>query len=174
MRSDRSLEESAQPNPSSGQVLVVGLGNPILGDDGAGWRVAEEVLSRLEGSEKDIIVERLSVGGLALMEHMLGYDRVIVVDAMSVGEGEPGSLLCLPLNALPDHSTGHTTSAHDTSLQNALRVASDMGFNVPSEIWVVGILAEQTDVFSEELSPPIEAVVPEAADTVMRLILDGA
>jgi hydrogenase maturation protease len=161
---------------SHSQILVVGLGNPILGDDGAGWRVAEEVLSRLEGTElqPDVAVEQLSVGGLALMERLLGYARVIIVDAIKIGDGGIGNLLCIPLSDLPDHSSRHTSSAHDTSLQNALRVASEMGFNVPSEVWVVGISAEQTEVFSEQLSPPVEAAIPEAADIVMRLVLDGA
>ncbi len=44
---------------------------------------------------------------------------------------------------------------------------------MPSEVWVVGIQAEQTDRFSEELSPEVAAAIPEAADTVIRLILDG-
>jgi hydrogenase maturation protease len=158
--------------------LVVGLGNPILGDDGAGWRVAETVLSLLQAephpTHQNVVVEQLSVGGLALMERMLGFKRAIVIDAIQIGEGTTGNLSCLPLNSLPDHSTGHTTSAHDTSLQNALKVAEEMGLNVPNEVWVVGIKAEHTNEFSEQLSPPVEAAIPEAADVVLRLLADGA
>jgi Ni,Fe-hydrogenase maturation factor len=53
-------------------------------------------------------------------------------------------------------------------------VAEEMGFNVPTDTWVVGITAEHTEVFSEQLSPLVEAAIPEAADTVIRLVLDGA
>ncbi len=161
------------------KTLVVGLGNPILGDDGVGWRVADEALRRLESLESrpdllNVVVERLSVGGLGLMECMVGYGKAIVIDAITTREGTPGDLTCFPLSVLPDHSAGHTTSAHDTSLQNALKVASKMGFNVPTRVWIVAIEARQTLDFSEQLTAPVEATVPRAADAVLELLLNGA
>lgn len=174
----RQAEFQERPAIDHAEVIVVGLGNPILGDDGVGWRVADQVLESLKIQNpplrQNVVVEQLSVGGLALMERMLDFNRAIIIDAVRIGGSTAGNLLCLPLSALPDHSTGHTTSAHDTSLQNALKLAQEMGFNVPTEVWVVGIDAERTDEFSEKLSPPVEAAIPGAADIVMRLILNGA
>ena len=178
---ERKSEARSSVPPEGGQVtepgatLVIGLGNPILGDDGVGWRVAEEVQARLQvlGNGQNARVERFSAGGLALMERMLGYPRAIVIDAISTGEGTAGNLSCLPLRALPDYSAGHTSSAHDTSLNNALKVARLMGLAVPAEVWVVGIEIHRVGEFSERLSPPVEAAVLEAADKVMAL-LDGA
>jgi hydrogenase maturation protease len=173
--------ESREPHATDrDKTLVVGLGNPILGDDGVGWRVAEEVLCRLESPDHnksdrlDVVVERLSVGGLGLMERMVGFGKAIVIDSITTREGTPGDLSCFPLSALPDHSAGHTTSAHDTSLQNALKVAQEMGFNIPEEVWVVAIEARQTLDFSERLTAPVEATVPRAADAVLELLLNGA
>lgn len=159
-------------SPADEPALVVGLGNPILGDDGVGWRVAEEVLFRLEGMDAPlgVVVERLSVGGLGLMERMIGYDQAIIIDAITSGEGTPGDISLIPLRALPDHSAGHTTSAHDTSLQNALKVAQEMGFNVPEEVWIVAIEARRTDEFSELLTTQVEAAIPQAADLVLELL----
>jgi hydrogenase maturation protease len=177
-----SIREAESRKPQAidhDKTLVVGLGNPILGDDGVGWRVADEVLCRLENLDSrpdllNVVVERLSVGGLGLMERMVGYGKAIVVDAITTREGTVGDLSCLPLSALPDHSAGHTTSAHDTSLQNALKVASEMGFNVPRQVWVVAIEVHRTLEFSERLSAPVEATVPRAADAVLELLLNGA
>jgi hydrogenase maturation protease len=173
----RQAELQERPAIDHAEIIVVGLGNPILGDDGVGWRVAEQVLASLKANNPslcpNVVVELLSVGGLALMERMLDFKRAIVIDAVRIGEGTAGNLLCLPLSALPDHSTGHTTSAHDTSLQNALMLAQEMGFNVPEEVWVVGVEAKDTLEFSEQLSPAVEAAVPEATDTVLRLLLNG-
>jgi len=172
--------ESREPHATDrDKTLVVGLGNPILGDDGVGWRVAEEVLCRLESpvhksDRLDVVVERLSVGGLGLMERMVGFGKAIVIDSITTREGTPGDLSCFPLSALPDHSAGHTTSAHDTSLQNALKIAQEMGFNIPEEVWVVAIEARQTLDFSERLTAPVEATVPRAADAVLELLLNGA
>ena len=174
-----TIRESESREPlDHADTLVVGLGNPILGDDGAGWRVAEEVLALLKAEDppihQNVVVERLSVGGLGLMERMLDFKRAIIIDAVRIGGSTAGNLLCLPLSALPDHSAGHTTSAHDTSLQNALKLAQEMGFNVPMEVWVVGIDAERTEEFSDQLSPPVEAAIPGAADIVLRLLLNSA
>ena len=163
-------------SPADEPTLVIGLGNPILGDDGVGWRVAEEVLARLESLEfsRGVVVERLSVGGLGLMERMIGYARAIVIDAISTGERDEGSLTQFPLSVLQDRSAGHTTSAHDTSLQNALKIAEEMDFNVPKEVWIVAIEARRTDVFTEQLTPPIEAAVPRATELVLDILQNGA
>ena len=162
-------------SPADEPTLVIGLGNPILGDDGVGWHVAEDVHSRLENSAiaQHVVIERLSVGGLGLMERMIGYGRAIVIDAISTGDQLEGSLSYFPLSVLPDYSAGHTTSAHDTSLQNALKIAEEMDFNVPKEIWIVAIEARRTNVFSDVLSPPIEDAVPRAADLVLALLHNG-
>jgi hydrogenase maturation protease len=158
---------------------VVGLGNPILGDDGVGWRVAEEVLSRLEALDPrpdppKVVVERLSVGGLALMERMAGCARAIIVDSITTGEGTIGSLTCLPLSALPDQSAGHLASVHDTTLQNALSVGREMRLDLPSEIWVVVIRAVEVRDFSEKLSPAVQDAIPAAVDVVLDLITSGS
>ena len=175
MNPTSALAEQSRARDSTALTLVVGLGNPILGDDGVGWRVAQEVRTRLAGpSSAQVNVECLSVGGLGLMEQMVGYERAIIVDAINTGEGSEGDLSSFPLAALPDHSLGHTTSAHDTSLQNALNVAQEMDFNVPQDVWVVGIEARRTDEFTEQLSSQVEAAVPHAVELVLGLLQIGA
>ena len=65
------------------KTLIVGLGNPILGDDGIGWKVAEEMEKHLtEGAPVEVMC--LSLGGISLMEHLIGYDHVILVDAFEM------------------------------------------------------------------------------------------
>ncbi|HMZ07522.1 MAG TPA: hydrogenase maturation protease, partial [Anaerolineales bacterium] len=63
------------------KTLIVGLGNPILGDDGVGWKVVEEIKKQTPSSQGDVDVICLSLGGLALMEHLIGYQRAILVDS---------------------------------------------------------------------------------------------
>jgi Ni,Fe-hydrogenase maturation factor len=58
---------------------VIGLGNPILGDDGVGWRVVEAMRGRLDDEAVDVLC--LSVGGVSLMEQLVGCDRALLVDA---------------------------------------------------------------------------------------------
>jgi hydrogenase maturation protease len=147
------------------KTIIIGLGNPLLGDDGVGWRVTELVRKLC-----DVEVDRLSVGGLSLMERLVGYDRAILIDAITTGKQPPGSVSLYKLEDLPDLSAGHTGSAHDTSLQNALKLGQSMSVQLPTEVVVVGIEAQSVYEFSEVLSPPVAAAIPQAVQMVMELL----
>lgn len=156
------------------KTLIVGLGNPLLGDDGIGWVIAGQVQRRIDhnasSANGSIEVTRLSVGGLSLMEHLIGYDKAILIDAINTGQGQLGNVLHFPLERLPNQALGHLCSAHDTTLQNALEVGRRLGAHLPGQIIVVGIEADQVYEFSEELSPPVAASIPGAVEVVLDLI----
>lgn len=113
----------------------------------------------------------LSLGGLSLMEHMEGYSDVIVVDSILTKTRPQGTIYSLALSSLPDYSAGHTTAIHDTSLANALKVGRQMGMVLPEDVWVVAVEAAYVYDFSEELSPPVEAAVPEAVEIVLEMLV---
>ena len=155
-------------HPSS--ILVLGLGNPILGDDGVGWRVAEEVRSALSAHSQAVEIDCASLGGLSLMERMLGYERVILIDAIETGNSPVGHVSIFPLGDLSNPTAGHTGSAHDTSLSTALRTAEAMGQSTPRQIDVVAIEVTQSFDFSEALSPNVETAVSIATRKVMEAL----
>jgi hydrogenase maturation protease len=147
------------------KTIIIGLGNPLLGDDSVGWRVAEQVRELCE-----VDLDCLSVGGLSLMERLVGYDRAVLIDAITTGKQPTGSVSLYKLEELPDLSAGHTGSTHDTSLQNALKLGQSMGVQLPTEVVVVGIEAQSVYEFSEVLSPPVAAAIPQAVQMVMELL----
>jgi hydrogenase maturation protease len=148
------------------KTLVIGLGNPILGDDGVGWHVANQILNY----NLPITVECCSVGGLSLMEQMIGYEQVILIDAITTGRAPTGTVTSFPLESIPDGFDGHLSSPHDTSLQMALRVGDSMGANLPDQVTVIAIEAHNLYEFSEQLTPPVAAAVPEAVRMVMDIV----
>ena len=151
------------------KTIVIGLGNPILGDDGVGWRVVGEIQMHLPASPL-IDFECLSLGGIGLMEHLIGYDRAILIDAF-VSEAEAvGSILVRHLNDLPNYSAFHITSAHDTSLQSAIQLGQTMGAQLPAEVIVIGIATRQIHEFGETLSAPVAEALPEAARLALKLL----
>lgn len=150
------------------KTMVIGLGNPILGDDGVGWKVAEEVRKQLP-CDLSVSVDCLSVGGISLMEHLIGYDRAILIDAFALEE-PIGSILVLKLSDLPNYSAFHTTNTHDTSLQNAIELGRSMGAPLPNEVDIVGIATHRIYDFGEELSPPVAEAVSFAARVVIDLV----
>jgi hydrogenase maturation protease len=157
--------------------LVIGLGNPILGDDGVGWKVAQVVEDQLrdEGwlEQNQIEFEYLSLGGLSLMERMEGYLDVIVVDSILTGSKPNGTIYSLPLSALPNLSAGHTTAIHDASLATALDVGRKMDLVLPDDVWVVAVEAEYVFDFTEEMSPEVEKAVPGAVKVVKEILQKG-
>lgn len=159
------------------KTIIIGLGNPILGDDGVGWKVADEVrkqlitspASRLRGQGNQIDIDFLSLGGISLMEHLIGYERAILIDALASNQ-EPGSIVVSELSAMPDYSAFHTTSAHDTSLKNALNLGKAMDADLPERVTVVGIATNHILDFSEELSMPVAQAVSKAVQIVIELL----
>jgi len=150
------------------KTLIVGLGNPTLGDDGVGWKVVKEVCKSLP-EDLRVQVNCLTLGGMGLMEHLIGYDYAILVDAFAT-DAPVGSISVLKLSQLPNYSAYHITSAHDTSLLQAIEKGRKMGAHLPSDVMVVGIATEHIHEFSEELSLSVGQVVPCVVKIVLEIL----
>jgi hydrogenase maturation protease len=152
------------------KTLVLGIGNPILGDDGVGWKVAEQVQLKIQKLAPMVEVDFASLGGLSLMERLLGYSHLVLLDSMETGDVPKGTVKVFPLIELQNPMAGHSASAHDASLITALQAAQELGADVPTRIDVVSIEARMTYDFSEELSPEIAAAVPVAVQEAIKLL----
>jgi len=160
-----------QLQTSDMKTLIVGLGNPILGDDGVGWKVAKQ-LNDIIDPDSAVEIDCASLGGLSLMERMLGYQRVIVIDSMETGRSPAGCVKVFPLAALENPYAGHSASTHDASLMTALQAAQSIGAEVPSRVDVVAIEAKKVYDFSDDLSPEVEKAIPLATKEVLKLLDD--
>jgi hydrogenase maturation protease len=148
--------------------LVIGLGNPMLGDDGVGWRIAREVERRIQ--RPDIEVDCVALGGLSLMERMIGYSRVVLTDAVITRTRPTGSVLTLSLDDLVGGVATHSGSTHDVSLVTALEIGRTVGADLPEEIVIIGVETEPNFQFGETLSGAVEAAVPQAVEAVLRTL----
>lgn len=158
------------------KTLIVGLGNPILGDDGIGWRVAEQAQREINGATYNFIASHhidydfLSLGGISLMEHLIGYDQAIIVDAIHTGKKPQGNVSVFPLSELEGLPQGHLSSTHDTNLPDAIEMGKLMGAKLPEQVTIVAIEAQNIYDFSEELSPPIAESIPVAVKKIKRIL----
>lgn len=153
------------------RTIVIGLGNPMLGDGGAGWKVAGEIKQLLP--DDSIKIACLSLGGLGLMVHLIGYERAILIDSLHFGN-TPGKILVLKLSDLPDYSGYHVTSPRDTSLQQAMAVGRSLGVQLPEDVTILGIVTRRILDFSNELSKPVANAIPQAAQVVYDLLKEPA
>ncbi|HEX9187086.1 MAG TPA: hydrogenase maturation protease [Vicinamibacteria bacterium] len=144
------------------RTLVLGLGNPLLGDDAVGLKVAALVRERLDGAP-GVDVEEEEAGGLRLMERMAGYDRAVLVDAAVTG-GTPGEIRRLTPDDLP---TQRTAVAHGIDLPRALALGRQLGYAMPSAVRIVAIEAESVLEFRHEMTPAVAAAVEPAVAAVL-------
>jgi hydrogenase maturation protease len=145
--------------------LVLGMGNPILSDDGVGLLVADRL--RESSLPDSVEVVQSEVGGLRLLELVRGFTRVIIIDALrSPAESgrHPGEVYRYEAK---DFKGGHRYgSAHSIGLDTALEIGHKLGYDMPEEVTVFAIEAEDVETFGEELSPPVAA----AAERVFALV----
>jgi hydrogenase maturation protease len=151
------------------KTLVIGLGNPILTDDGVGIYTARAV-RRLLPADAPVDVTELAVGGLGLMEAMVGYERVILIDALWSPPEEAGEVMLFDAGHLPE--TLNSASSHDVDLPTALRIGRELGALLPADedIQIVAIRANDVLNFGEEPTPPVKASIPEAVTAVLILL----
>lgn len=145
--------------------LVLGMGNPILSDDGVGLLVAE----RLRGASlpDHVEVRQSEVAGLRLLDLVRGFTRVIIIDALKSpidSPREPGEIVRYEAK---DFKGGQRYgSAHSIGLGTVLELGARLGFEMPQDVVVYAIEAVDVETFGEELSPPVAA----AAERVIALI----
>jgi hydrogenase maturation protease len=146
------------------KTLILGLGNPILSDDGVGPAVARELERRIDPGIANVV--EASLGGLDLLDLLTGYKRVIIIDAIKTKDGKAGQIHRLKVETLS--STRHTGSPHDVNLATALEMGKKLGMKMPSEIDIYAIEAEDTESFSESCTPAVAAAVPRCAGMILR------
>jgi len=152
------------------RTLILGLGNPILTDDGVGLRVGRALSRRALPPE--VSIAEAGVGGLRLLEMIAGYERVILVDAILSPGGRAGEISLLQPGDL--QSSLHSGSAHDLSLTASLALGRELGMKIPEdrEIIIVAIQAEDVQTLREEMTPAVEAAIPRAMETVLGILLE--
>jgi len=148
------------------RLLVLGLGNPIVSDDAVGFAVIEKLTSRL--SSEQITITTGQAGGLALLDIMVGYDSVIVVDAIMTGRYKPGEIVQFQ----PEDFAGSRRGAavHDVSLFQALELGRRIGLSVPRDIRIVAIEIQDNVNVAEKLTPEVQAAVDPAVEMVVKLV----
>jgi hydrogenase maturation protease len=151
------------------KTLVLGLGNPILTDDGVGIHVVRQVAAAC--SRPDVAFAEAAVGGLRLLELIAGYDRLILVDAIQTPDGRPGQIHRLTLGDL--RTPRHAGSTHDLSFREAIAWGRRLGLALPADeaIAIVAIEAEDVLSFGESLTPAVAAAVAPAAQMVLDLLV---
>jgi hydrogenase maturation protease len=146
------------------KTLVLGIGNPILSDDGVGIKVAHEVGGKL--NDPQVTVAETSAAGLSLLDSIVGYDKVIIIDAIQTEKGRAGQIYRM---GIEDFSlTKHFSSPHQINLATALELGKMLNLAMPQEITVFAVEAKDITSFSEKCTPEVEQAIPEVVKMVLQ------
>ena len=149
---------------------VIGLGNTILTDDGVGVYAAREVRRLLDeqGCAHAADVVESEVGGFDLMELMTGWDRVILVDSIQFDGVKAGTLLELDPQDL--RTSLRIRSVHDIDLPTVLKLGRYMGLQMPGQVLIYAIQAEDARTFGETMTTPVQQAMARAVEIVLSRI----
>jgi hydrogenase maturation protease len=145
------------------RIVVLGVGNILLRDEGVGVRVVEELQRRYTFSSNVRIVDG-GTQGLWLLPTLQEADHLIVVDAV-LGNGEPGTIYRLERDDLPKGLRAKQ-SAHDSDLVEALNLCSLLETG-PRDVVVVGIQPEDIQPYGLELTDKVRA---KTEDLITRVL----
>lgn len=146
------------------KVLVLGMGNPLLKDDGIGLLIARTIKSRINNPEIEVL--EASLGGINLLDILVGYEKAVLIDAAQTSEGIIGKLYKLTTDMLA--GTRHINSTHDLTLSDALKLGEKLGMSLPREIIIYAIEAKDVTTFSEDISPELKQYIPEYVEVIIK------
>lgn len=145
------------------------MGNSLLCDDGVGLCVTAELKNRL--NQPDITIIETGVAGLSLLDLLVGYDKVIIIDAIQTTSGKAGHIHRLDPEAFD--STRRTASTHDVNFTAALELGKRLGLVLPEKIVIFAIEASDISTFSEECTPEVKQAIPTCVQMVLQEIKRG-
>lgn len=149
----------------SQRILVAGVGNVFLGDDGFGVEVVRELSRRPvpDGVE----IADFGIRGVHLAFELLGgCELLVLVDAAPHG-AVPGTVSVLAVDELPDGPS--IVDAHGMAPHEVLALLSRLGGRPPERTFLVAVEpADATE--GMDLSPPVRAAVPDAARAVEEIL----
>lgn len=144
------------------KILILGLGNELLGDDAVGVLAARALKERLQ-DKADVIESSLS--GMALLDLFIGYEQAIIIDAVKTGRNPPGTIYEL---SPTDLSTVLAPSPHYAGLPELIVTAQRLHLDFPTEIKIFAIEVEDLYTIGEKLSPAVARALGELVQRIER------
>jgi hydrogenase maturation protease len=146
------------------QILILGIGNPLLGDDGFGVEVVRRLRNRTDLASVEILDG--GAAGVYLLPHLESRTHILVVDAIDFG-GSPGRMIVAASRDVPAFLTSKL-SEHQVTFHEVLALMELVNIK-PKEFLFVGVQPKSSrwgDPFSLEVEASIEPVIEEVTNQV--------
>lgn len=150
-------------------ILVFGVGNEILTDDGIGPKLCKHLERELK--IPGISYDSVFLGGMELLEYIQGYDKVVFIDAIRTRNGIPGDVYLLNMSNFKE--TLHLSNVHDVSFLTAMEFGEKIGLKIPKTVHIIAVEIVEDLIFSNDYSPEIEkrykGIYKEVSEFITKL-----
>jgi hydrogenase maturation protease len=146
------------------KILVLGLGNHYLSDDSAGLRVIHQLRDRID--RPDVAFAEMGVSGLGLLEEIIGYNKLVLIDSIKTRQGKPGQVYKLRLEDL--NPSMDFCSSHGIDFATVIELGKRLSYQIPEEISIYAIEIEDNSTFSEQCTPDVEKIIPVVTEQIIR------
>ena len=150
------------------KTLIMGIGNSILGDDGIGVHIARK-LSRLVQDENVDIVDT-NMGGLNLLDFILGYDKLIIIDAIMTDQDQVGEIYRLRQEKMGEPVYTETSPHHfnlPATIEIGRRLFPD---EMPKEVVIYAVGTQDVAQITEEITDEVKKAIPDVLSLVLAEI----
>ena len=139
-------------------LVIVGMGNPLLSDDGVGHHAALALGSAFPGAT----VHTIPMVGMDLLDIVEGFDKLCLVDAVTTGAEPMGTA-----NRFPLPGPGlHSCSSHGPNLKSVLSLGHSLSLNIPKITLLYGIEIGNKVAYGEELTSKMRACLRTAVEKI--------
>lgn len=145
-------------------MLVLAMGNDLLSDDGVALHAAR-LLRRIVPEHVDVV--ETGEAGFALLEHLEGYDRALILDAIETGAHEPGTLLPFTQQ---DFTAIPSPSPHYAGLPDLRELAKRNSIAFPDTILILAMEVKDARSIGEEMTPPVAGALQNYVCTAAAII----
>ncbi|EQB62467.1 MAG: hypothetical protein RBG1_1C00001G0046 [candidate division Zixibacteria bacterium RBG-1] len=148
------------------KILVLGLGNPILSDDGVGIYAVRQASSLF--IHPQVEYQESSLAGFGFIDTITGFEKVIIVDSINWQKNPPGTISVIKTKDLTNHP--YLRNFHNLSLSGTLALADQLGIPRPKEILIFAVEVQDYSTFSEKCTPEVEASIPKVVQMIIEQV----
>ncbi len=142
--------------------LILGIGNPILTDDRVGIKIAR----KLKEEKPELEVVETSEAGITLLDLIVGYNKLIIIDSIKTEKGKPGDLYKLELEDLKPAKD--FSSSHSIGISTAFELGQRLGYSMPRYTIIYAVEIKDNTTFGEKCTREVKEKIPFIAKQIIK------
>ena len=154
-------------NEKTKSTLILGLGNPVLGNDRLGLLLVEDLQKNSRLSCK-VSFQCSSQSGLYLLDLLIGFYCTIFIDTIVCPNEPPGKVKCWKLEETA--STAYGSSPHYIGVNSMIAIGKSLNLAMPKKLWLIGVTIKDGIQITEKLSPGISKKYSQILNKVERQV----